>query len=172
MKKRLLEQVHSFLKNENGGVELWIIIFLLLSIITVLFTADIEIKRVKQAKFEIKEQLISSLKGATKRIDFYEASEGNIVIESDYIDQFKMYMQDALLLDESLMPLNVKDFGITGGLVVNKLEIVPSGYDHFSKQHFKDIGLISLVHVPMTMRILGIDFNMDIPFKVYAEIRR
>lgn len=142
-----------------------------MSSIVALYTADTEIQRVKDTRFFIKEQLTMSLKGATKRIDFYEASLGNIAIEYDYIEQFERYIQEALLLDNSLHPLDEKDFGITGKVVVEKLELVPRGYDALSGVEFSDTGLVSIVHVPMNMKILGMDFPVNIPFKIYSEIR-
>lgn len=171
IKRKSLEQVHTFLLAERGGVELWILLVALLGIIITLYTVDTEIGRVKAMKRDIQGQLVMSLQGASKRIDFYEASEGRLVIEYDFVEQFERYMQEALLLDNTLRPLDEKDFGIIGPVTVDSVYAVTSGYDSLSGYTFKNTGLVAMIQVPMKFEFLGIEMPMSIPIKAFSEIR-
>jgi hypothetical protein len=164
--------VLTFLKDDYGGVEFWIILVLILSITIALFNIDIQIRKIRSHQFEINEHLIMAMKGAAKRIDFYEASEGNIVIEEDYYDQLTSYIQEALLLGNNLEPLDVDDFGITGKIEIQELDVVPGGYDARSDHYFTDSGLVAVVEIPSKINILGIDYPFTYTLKPYAEIRR
>lgn len=159
-----------FLQADRGDVGLWILLITLLSIIISLYTCDAEIQRLLSARDNINEQIVMSLAGAAKRIDFYEASEGNIVIEGDFVDQVERYMKEALILDEMMYPINEQDFGLTGPVAINQLEVVTSGYDPITQKTYRDTGLVAVVNIPMTMRVLGLDIPLDIPLKTYAEI--
>lgn len=171
IRKKLWEPVHTFLLAEKGSVELWVLLVTVIGIIVTIFVVDTEFKRVQDTKHEIQEQLIMALQGAAKRIDFYEASEGKIVIENDFENQFENYLSEALLLDDILKPLNEKDFGITGEVIIDSFYVASPGHDDVVNYDFHDSGLVAIIQVPMKIEFLNVEMPFTIPIRAFSEIR-
>lgn len=161
----------TFLADDRGGVEIWILSLTIIGIICTLFITDIELERVRACKYNIKENLVFSVKGAAKRIDFYEASEHKISIESDYEEQFKKLVKQSLVLNDDLTPIDSKDFGLKGAIDIKTLRLANQGHDSEVDYYFYDQGLVAVVSVPLSITILGQEIPIDIDIKVFSEIR-